>query len=423
MGRVHYFISDIHLSSPASYNAVPPYFWLGADRAQLLARFVEEVVQDADAKGLHILGDCFDQWLLPHDVAPGPPGNADIRRETFAIFENPLYAPLRDSLARAANRAENFLHFTPGNHDMFFDKELLEALLPGAAFHPRGYFLENDTIFAEHGHDYSLANALENPWNGELSPDMCPPGFYITRTVTDAVSRGIPLGYEDNQRIMNALREEDSPETSLVRFFRLLTGEAKTRDRPIRMDGFGCRDCSFLPEEVETFFSDSWKNWNASKAARIPAVFAAICDYAYLSPAAFARRVGGTPEKVAIMGHTHRPALKPFRNRDREAFARILRAARTSPLPEDFINSIFTELGPYLEKTAPDPEAPRSGDYLYANCGTWISGESPSDPLPPATFVRVETNDSELRVELREYRGRLLDSPVLGEALTNASYS
>ena len=109
-GNKRIFISDIHMGDKRSTESPPdlhPYGWLQKNIPKL-TRFLSDQLQAKDLGELVILGDLFDQWVIPTDLDP----LAGIDN----ICKNPSNKGIIGKLKALAKRSK--LVYVPGNHDM-----------------------------------------------------------------------------------------------------------------------------------------------------------------------------------------------------------------------------------------------------------------------------------------------------------------
>lgn len=181
------FISDTHVGPGLRPNPNDPklhsWEWVTpSDRARLAA-----FLQWLNPKGsvaapgvprpavdeLVLLGDIFDNWIVPHDIKP--PTMLELMRSQNA---SPIVAALR-SLSQAIN-----VIFVPGNHDMTVTGEVLAAVLPDVTFGGAAAnkpFFSNGRLRGEHGNGPALFNSPD-----PLRPDGLPLGYFISRLVATA---------------------------------------------------------------------------------------------------------------------------------------------------------------------------------------------------------------------------------------------
>ncbi len=192
------FISDIHMGDERSFTAPHSYVWFEKN-VPLLAGFLTATLQAPDVKEVIILGDLFDQWIIPANYSP------ITKLET--ICSGRPYAPVINGLKSLAASQDIELTYVPGNHDMAFDpagidttKQFLRDFFKGMNVlceetAPLGTF-KNGAIAAEHGNRYCLFNAPDLASNSGAS--FVPLGYFISRLDAYKVCRsGSPCSVFD----------------------------------------------------------------------------------------------------------------------------------------------------------------------------------------------------------------------------------
>lgn len=166
------FLSDLHLSADASTS------WI-FEHIGPLADFLQSVNARPDVTDLVILGDLFDDWMVPIDDTP-----STFEEIISAGHNQPVIAALQ---AICANPYIQVTYVT-GNHDLLSFEPATKALIadtfpemdirseaPGL-----GAYTIDDVLWAEHGHRYSLFNSPD-VWS---HPDShLPLGYFVTRLV------------------------------------------------------------------------------------------------------------------------------------------------------------------------------------------------------------------------------------------------
>ncbi|MCK5056890.1 MAG: metallophosphoesterase [Candidatus Aminicenantes bacterium] len=205
------FISDIHLGdkrSTISGDPPPPYaygWFLDKDqpnqhRPEMLADLLKNyILTDATIDEVIILGDLFDEWVVPANKSPfeSPPEN-----QFAAIANASQNKPVIENLKILAKTGK--LTYVTGNHDFLGTKEpgkeIIKNIFPGIRYigsQGVGAYKTDDGILAEHGHRYTLFNA---PWidGTGFTASMLPFGFYITRlNVQFEAQKGREYGFFD----------------------------------------------------------------------------------------------------------------------------------------------------------------------------------------------------------------------------------
>lgn len=180
------FFSDVHLCSEAM--STQGYAWFRPKHQARLVRFLDHVVERAEkgeVDALVMLGDVFDRWTCPRNVAP----------PTWEeILEAPGHQPIFERLESIASHTE--VSYVHGNHDFDLPAARLNQRLPSVKVLS---VFRRGPIYAEHGQDHTLFN---NPAITQHPGVQWPPGFFITRaTLRSPIppgSFGAVLSYLDD---------------------------------------------------------------------------------------------------------------------------------------------------------------------------------------------------------------------------------
>ena len=174
-------ISDIHMGDPRAYTN--NYCWFGKNQAALEA-FLDYVLDSSNVKQLVILGDLFDEWLVPYTISPFDSSvNITNTRDFFmAVAGAPVNENIFDKLNDIANDDRVDLVYVPGNHDMLGREEILHEIIQNAQWEggPDGLGMYSpfpEMIF-EHGHRYDFFNCPQPLVN---EGRKLPPGYFISR--------------------------------------------------------------------------------------------------------------------------------------------------------------------------------------------------------------------------------------------------
>jgi UDP-2,3-diacylglucosamine pyrophosphatase LpxH len=347
-----YFISDIHLTDDDSHAAKQegkpyPYSWIGEDRINLLAGFLDKLAADPTTRDVVILGDLFDNWVCPAEQSP-PKFDAIIG----AKANKEVIVALNNVVSKGAG-----LFYVYGNHDMLMDGADLENAVKGikviGSGQKSGAFI-NGRLIAEHGHKYCLMNAPAT----DKTASYLPSGHFITRIVTQ---RTAVTGEKVNQFaefcgvVTEALGHPADPLVEDV-LFGMGRKSGMDKTSPIMMSGIDNTPGSVtLGDRVDRYGNDydSWGGKNGVTAhialdndmARIGGNLYRGADEVYLAK---------KTHNIVIFGHTHYPELRPY------------------PLYNVNID------GNGVQQMLDERET------IYANCGSWV------DECEKPTFVEVE---------------------------------
>jgi len=380
VGTKRIFISDIHMgdarSQDTSQAGCYPYGWFRFNILKL-ANFLTEQLNAPEVAEVVILGDLFDEWVIPT--------NQDPLTSFQDICDNPNNKPVIEPLKELAK--EKILSYVPGNHDMALftndqdgNQTFMKKNFPGIRYHDNGVYCRGRLV-AEHGHRYCLFNASDS-WDN--LPSLLPMGYFLSRMVAYKVSTtGIPEDYYDILiNLIDLYKNYPNFVESLYEAFRKDAG-LKKRSR-IKMTGIGG-----FPATVGAIGSryehliPYWKQnrpdipWGLALSGEGLRNLSLAADYIYFS-------LFGSTQNIVIFGHTHVWDLKRH---------------------------------PFLA-AAPKKQVIRFKlpcRAIYANCGTWID----STPSCPRICTYVETRED---AAAGRHYVRVLDFPdknVLGHGYVN----
>jgi len=374
------FISDIHMGDQRSMEPFPPhshpYGWL-QENIPKLTQFLSDKLQAKDVGEVVILGDLFDQWVIPSDLDPiAGPDN---------ICSNPSNQGIIDNLKKLAESSK--LTYVPGNHDMSacrkdipVMRDFIKATFPGINFiceddRPTGvYRSENLKLIAEHGNMHCLFNAPDT-WTS--SGSFLPLGYFISRLVAYKVAQ---TGQSENYLdiLCKFIAEfKTNPDFISDLFFAVADDAGLNKSDKIDMvniSGFGP---SITIDEVAIKYSELIHDWDETHD-KIDSKGAIEGDSLGLLWAAYKLYLGpetGPAINIAIFGHTH-----AWKNED----------------PYSFSDEDGQENEPSFRSHA--------CKAIYANSGTWI------DSVRLCTYVETEADEGNQRhyVRVRLYPGNQL---------------
>lgn len=353
------FISDIHMGDARSFAKTYPYGWFRSN-IQNLANFLSEQLSAPEVAEVVILGDLFDEWVIPTDEDP--------LNSFQAICVNPPNSPVIEALRQLA--ARGILTYVPGNHDMTLSttelggtQKFMEAAFPGIRYSsdpnlppryssdpnlPNGVY-RSGKLVAEHGNRYALFNASDT-WTNP--PSFLPMGYFLSRLVAYKVSKtGTEEDFHDILRkFVNELK--DRPNFIKNLFVAVAKDAGLNEADPINMNGI-----PGFPGTVGAIGSlyeqliEDWKKQRQDidwKAALIGDV-----GNLYLAAGLIYFSIFGSGQNIVIFGHTHQ--------------------ADMNKLP-------FLEAAPAVQNIHLDLPC----RWIYANCGTWV------DSAPHCTYVETQ---------------------------------
>jgi hypothetical protein len=376
MGTKRVFIGDIHMGDDRSIEPRKPYVWF-KENALNLKRFLDKQWNDPDVSEVVILGDLFDEWIIPADEPP---------IEFFqTICANNTNKPVIASLINLARSGK--LTYVPGNHDMAMDtdgiattSDLVKTTFPGIHFTcddtvPLGTY-HNGIIAAEHGNRYCLFNAPDSLSNSGAS--FLPLGYFISRMIAYKVTT---TGYTQNPLsiFIDFLKEhwKGQPGFEKDLFLAIADNCGLTDQSDIQLDGLPGYT-TMKVGDIADRFSSIYSNWGqvpgAGHVGAADAVLSELEESLYTAAAATYFNTY-SPYRVVIFGHTHIPAMEP--------------------------NNIQSGV---QSDNAPDPSQ-TAFDTIYANSGTWIDNSSNG-----CTYVETEgaTDQGPLWVRVKTYPGDIV---------------
>lgn len=378
-GNRRIFISDIHMGDERSVGVSSghpyPYGWLQKNITKL-TNFLHDQLDAQDVGQVVILGDLFDQWVIPADLDPLP--------RLDEICNNPANKGIIDNLKKLAGSSK--LSYVPGNHDMSVCpkdiggmKKFMEKTFPGIHFickddQPTGVYREGKLV-AEHGNMYCLFNAPDTWTNLESS--FLPLGYFISRMVAYKVAQ---TGQSENY--LDILGEfidvfKEKPNFIYDLFLAVAADAGLDKSDKINMRNISGFPASITIDEVANKYMELMDDWDKNHD-KIGSHIAIEGDsFLGLSWAAYRVYLGpGTdPDiNIAIFGHTH-----AWENED--------------PYPS--LDVTDQESGPS------SPSQPCK--TIYANSGTWIDSKL-------CTYVETEADGESQRhyVRVKSYPGNQL---------------
>jgi len=415
------FISDLHMGTAESVEGKSPYGWLLTDRARLLAEFLSKLARDETLAELVVVGDLFDEWVVPYPVPPVPPIGSPYADQFAKIAIAGQNQPVIQALQDLANSGVVTVTYVPGNHDMLIEREAITRLIgdkvktvitgPGKGIYTSG------KVAAEHGSLYCMFNAPDTYDNPGHS---LPLGFFVARSQAEGTTTGHPVTKKQYTDILfDALSRMVHHEQIAQAVFDSVVDEIKAPGNSMEMDGINRYSGKIATSDVSETFKYLFKEWDESMPDNVPATIAAIGEGAMLFPAALLQYlVKKKPQNIVVFGHTHEWEVRGF----------SLSLKSIEELLEDFTlirsdieNGDYKAALKIIEDLA-DPGPDAESDFIYVNSGTWIDGDSgvAGDQKPPATYVVIDEAGGKTTAEVYQYTGGELFGPnsLLGSRFT-----
>jgi len=317
-------ISDIHCGDERATNG--NYSWFGKNAAAL-EDFLNFIKNNQEVKELVILGDLFDEWMVPYEFSPFDSTiNITNSKEYFhAIANSSTNKPVFDKMQEIISEGEIDIIYVPGNHDMLITQEILAEIIPGAQWKSDatglGKYNPVDEILMEHGHRYDFFNCPQPLVN---DGHILPPGYFVSRlyaaglaarkpqTIKEAVSTSsdaefitawtVAFGYTIGTFMMDV---DTIPMDSNIVVMNGIDGYSSS----LSFDG--ARD--MYAANIEELWYDTQQINNVP----IPmSVFLAIVNGTYLYGGAVYEYLidflSPDAPKIVAFGHSHQPELKVF---------------------------------------------------------------------------------------------------------------
>jgi UDP-2,3-diacylglucosamine pyrophosphatase LpxH len=338
------FVSDVHMSPGWSLDSKQGYDWFNRAQAQQFVNFLKEMINDDTIKEVIILGDLMDGWVYP--IETQPPKYDKIANASHIIN---IMVNLRELAAKKD------VTYVIGNHDMTLMEDQFINFRSNAfaKITFKDFYKTDDSLYAEHGHQYSMYNAVDP--KHEL-----PIGHYISRLSANAAETkqqsyisadfearfpsgknynvdakelipdplvNVPLRYFEEE-----LRFDDNTSITTVNGGVITIGEVKKQYSRLGIDWI----------EKHGPLSEISSAWR--EEVGLDGVAGQIANGMVIKDKYY---------KVVIFGHTHK-ALNNYLRRPDAAFSRDTKDAE-----------------PYA---------------IYANCGAWCQDNDP-------TYVIDEYND------------------------------
>jgi UDP-2,3-diacylglucosamine pyrophosphatase LpxH len=359
------FISDIHMGDDRSMSGDHPYCWF-MKNVDTLAGFLEEQRKAPDVKEVVILGDLFDDWVIPTDIKPLTSFNN--------ICSNKNNEKIIASMRALAADPDVKLAYVPGNHDMCMHNAdmaqtrwFVETVFPGIRYicdsqGPVGTY-NLGTIAAEHGHKYALFNA---PWKNPDFDCFLPLGYFISRLVAYKVSKE---GTEEDPRkiLINFLKNVFSDRAGIIEDMLAAIAEDANLapDGDINLNGITGYPASKKIKQIGKDYRNLIQSWKKSpeKVNIMTAIAGDAEDLSLAASDVYFNHLSNNTN-IVIFGHTHVPTMVPH---------------GIDP-SENFSNH--------------DGETPWLN--IYANCGTWVDKSESG-----CTYVETEEVPGKMRHYVR----------------------
>jgi UDP-2,3-diacylglucosamine pyrophosphatase LpxH len=298
-------ISDIHLGE---YRAVTGnYCWFSKNEAALYD-LLDFVLTTNQVRELVILGDLFDEWVIPYRFSPFDTvsGITDTRGYFLSVASSPVNLPVVSKLKEIASSGNIRLIYIPGNHDMLLTQGVLEEIIPGVIWQGNipglGEYSPVSEIIMEHGH-------------------MLPPGFFVSRMQAEGLRENPGSRLKEASAGTGSLEFNlawDLALTYLEVQYHLTVHEDSVNIQMAGIDGYAN---PFSYNAAKAMYAANIEtNWNSTQQQNgvplnMPVIMAILdgnddlftaASYEYMSV------VSPKIYKMTVFGHTHNPELKVF---------------------------------------------------------------------------------------------------------------
>lgn len=317
-------ISDVHCGDERATDG--NYSWFGKN-AGALVDFLEFIKNNQKVKELVILGDLFDEWMVPYEFPPFDSSvNIACSGDYFkAIANSTVNKPVFDKLREISSGGEIDVVYVPGNHDMLITQDVIEEIIPNAIWKSDvaglGKYNPVDEIVMEHGHRYDFFNCPHPLIN---DGQILPPGYFITRLYAAGLANRLPhdkketVGTTDDFEFLTAWSVAIG---YTIGNFMMDVDTIPMDSNIVRMTGIDgyCSDMSFngARDMYADSIEDLWQNTQQINRVPVPLnVFFAIVNGAYLYGSAVYEYLidylAPDQPKVVVFGHSHKPEIKVF---------------------------------------------------------------------------------------------------------------
>jgi UDP-2,3-diacylglucosamine pyrophosphatase LpxH len=314
-------ISDIHMGDQRA--AVSGYCWFGKNEAALES-LLDVVIASPQVAQLVILGDLFDEWVVPYRISPFDPASGinNSRDYFLAIANSAVNINIVNKLKAIASGGIIQLIYVPGNHDMLLTQEILQEIIPGVIWKGDstglGHYSPLSEIIMEHGHRYDFFNCpqpLSNPGH------ILPPGYFITRLDAEGL---MEHGSPDHKELKSGTGSVEflASWTAAYEYLKIhysLTVAADSAN--ILMGGIDNYSIPFSFNGVRDMFAgnieDVWASTETRNAVPVtmPVLMAILNGSLDLSFAAAYEYMQSTAPKIykiVTFGHTHNPMISVY---------------------------------------------------------------------------------------------------------------
>ena len=314
-------ISDVHCGDQRATDG--NYSWFNKN-ADALVSFLEFVQTNPKIKELVILGDLFDEWMVPYDLPPFDSSvNITNSKEYFiAIANSTVNKPIFDKLREISTAGIIDVIYVPGNHDMLITQDVIEEVIPNTIWKSDvtglGKYNPVDKIHMEHGHRYDFFNC---PQPLVVEGHILPPGYFVTRLYAAGLSNRQPQDYKETGGDAEFITAWTVALGYTMANFSMNPDTINMDSNNILMTGidnyFSNKSFNETRDVYAANIEDLWQNTQQINEVLVPqSVLLAIINGAYLYASAVYEYLldffAPNAPKIVVFGHSHKPELKVF---------------------------------------------------------------------------------------------------------------
>jgi hypothetical protein len=396
------FISDIHMGTEDSVKNKYGWFW--KEKGILLGEFLTQLAGDDTVAELVIIGDLFDEWVVPYDTSPVATGSNQFEVIASAAQNQPVIQGLKQLIATSGVT----VYYVPGNHDMLIQSGQLTNILPGIkpiidpTVMGKGIYTSG-AVHAEHGSYYDLFNAPDAYDTLQDATHHLPVGFFVARSQAEGVINGHPVSKSSVFKEIKTLWDKWNKKDPLVtNIYAAIASLSHTDNQNIVMNGLdGIEQNVENTNDVTHSYGNVYDEWDQNMPDSVYATTAVIGATGTLRPAAILKYHSFSSNNIAIFGHTHAAEIKSGWFLETDELKQTLKTARdkTDPNQESALEKLLN---------LPETDASGSSGFIYVNTGTWITGDSGKpDTNQRANYAVIEQKGSSTYASLYNYNGVL----------------
>ena len=314
-------ISDIHMGDPRSVAS--GYCWFSKNAAALES-LLSIVQTSTQVRQVVILGDLFDEWVVPYRISPfdTAAGINNSRDFFMAIANAPVNITIINELKAIASSSTVQLIYIPGNHDMLLTRDILQEIIPGVIWKGDstglGHYSPLGEIIMEHGHRYDLFNCPQPLAN---AGHILPPGYFISRLDAEGL---MEQGSNKQQELKrgNGSLEFVTAWTAAFTYLQIHYSLTVAPDSSnIMMGGIdnysGPLSFNGVRDMYAANIENAWASTQAMNAVPVsmPVLMAILdgsIDLSFTAAYEYMQSTAPNIYKIVAFGHTHNPMIKVY---------------------------------------------------------------------------------------------------------------